>query len=453
MSESKCIIIISMKGGVITSTIGYINVSLEIWGAILSLVFISSLYMGGNVKNRTDRVFAGILLCNGMLLISDAAAWLFKGHALLICYWGVRISNFFVYTLGYVLMALFTEYLVGYLSIRVRASRSAVRFVWGICAVAVAFTILSQWNHMYYGFVGNNVYSRGDWFWLSQLWGLVGMAVDILLLLYYRRELSKKEIWVLLSYIFLPILAMIVQIFIYGIAWLHLATTISIIFVFVNLQVNQAQKRKMREMELEGARTAVMLSQVQPHFLYNSLLGIKQLCDSNPQKASEALGHFAYFLRGNLDTLTQKKLIPFETEMRHVNDYLYLEKMRFDQKLTILQDLEYTDFILPAMTVQPIAENAVRWGITKKKGGGTLTIRSELAEDNVIISIIDDGVGFDPLRYKNDSKTHIGIENVRQRLALQCGGTMEIESKKGGGTTVRLILPQKGRENEYYCSR
>ena len=80
-----------------TSTIGYVNISLEIWGAILSLVFIPSLYMGGNVKDKTGRVFIGILLCNALLLISDASAWLFKGHGSLLCYWGVRIANFLVY--------------------------------------------------------------------------------------------------------------------------------------------------------------------------------------------------------------------------------------------------------------------------------------------------------------------------------------------------------------------
>ena len=76
-----------------TSTIGYVNISLEIWGAILSLVFIPSLYMGGNGKDKTGRVFIGILLCNALLLISDASAWLFKGHGSLLCYWGVRIAN------------------------------------------------------------------------------------------------------------------------------------------------------------------------------------------------------------------------------------------------------------------------------------------------------------------------------------------------------------------------
>ncbi len=440
-------IIYLQKGALFTSTIGYVNISLEIWGAILSLVFISSLYIGGNVKDRTDRVFVNILLCNALLLISDAAAWLFKGHSSLLCYWGVRSANFLVYALSYLLMALFTEYLTGYLSKRVPISRRAPRFVWGICALGIALTILSQWNHMYYEFVDYNVYSRGDWFWLSQLWGLVGMAVDIGLLFVNRRGLGKNEVWILLSYIFLPLAAMVVQIYIYGIAWLHLSTTISIIFVYVTLQINQAQRQKLREIELEQSKTAIMLSQVQPHFLSNVLLGIKQLCDSNPQKASEALEHFSLFLRRNLDILTQKQLISFEEEMCHVNDYLYLEKMRFDQKLTISLDLRYTDFVLPAMTVQPIVENAVRWGITKKKGGGTLTIKSELSDESAIVSVIDDGAGFDPLEVKNDGKNHVGIENVRRRLMVQCGGTLAIKSVKGGGTTVTIILPQKGRQN------
>ncbi|GKH00466.1 hypothetical protein CE91St54_50490 [Hungatella hathewayi] len=428
-----------------TSTIGYVNISLEIWGAILSLVFIPSLYMGGNGKDKTGRVFIGILLCNALLLISDASAWLFKGHGSLLCYWGVRIANFLVYILGYLLMALFTEYLTGYLSKRIQVSRRAARFVWGICMIGIASTILSQWNHMYYGFVGCNVYSRGDWFWLSQLWGLVGIAVDIGLLFVYRQGLGKNEVWVLLSYIILPLLAMTVQIFIYGIAWLYLATTISIIFVYETLQANQAQKQRWKEMELEQSRTAIILSQVQPHFLYNVLLGIKQLCDSNPKKASEALEHLAFYMRRNLNSLTRKQLIPFDEEMCHVNDYLYLEKMRFEEKLTVVLDLEYTDFFLPAMTVQPIAENAVRWGITKKKGGGTLTIKSQLTGEEVMISVMDDGAGFDPNEIRNDGKTHVGIENVHQRLMLQCGGTLSISSKKGSGTTVTIRLPQKGR--------
>ncbi|MCD7992007.1 MAG: histidine kinase, partial [Clostridia bacterium] len=351
------------------------------------------------------------------------------------------------YSLGYLLMALFTEYLTCYLSRKTQVSRHIPGFVWSVCIVGVLLTVISQWNHMYYRFTDGTVYTREKWFWLSQFLGLVGIGADIGLLFIHRRVLKKRDALILLSYIFMPIIAMFVQMYIYGVAWLHLSTTISIIFVYETLQANQAQRQKLREIELEQSRTAVMLSQVQPHFLYNVLLGIKQLCDSDPQKASEALEHFSFYLRENLDTLTQKRLISFEEEMRHVNDYLYLEKMRFDEKLTITLELEYMDFSLPAMTVQPIVENAVRWGIIKKKGGGTLTIRSELAGEDVVISVMDDGVGFDPSEVKHDGKTHVGIENVSRRLMMQCGGTVNIESKKGNGTVVRIILPRKGIQN------
>ena len=124
------------------------------------------------------------------------------------------------------------------------------------------------------------------------------------------------------------------------------------------------------EQELTEARVSIMLSQIQPHFLYNSLTSIKELCDAGEQwNTSKALEHFAYYLRGNMDSLSDTRLISFTKEVSHVKDYLYLEKMRFEDRLTIIWELHVTDFQLPALTLQPIVENAVRHGITEKKDG------------------------------------------------------------------------------------
>lgn len=197
------------------------------------------------------------------------------------------------------------------------------------------------------------------------------------------------------------------------------------------------------EQELAEARVSVMLSQIQPHFLYNSLASIKELCDAGEQQAtSSALEHFAYYLRGNMDSLSDTRLIPFTQEVSHVKDYLYLEKMRFEDRLTILWELHVTDFLLPALTLQPIVENAVRHGITEKKGGGTLTVRSEETDDSIIITVTDDGVGFDINAGQTDDRPHIGIRNVESRLRMQCGGKLLIESKCGIGTTAQIILPE-----------
>lgn len=217
--------------------------------------------------------------------------------------------------------------------------------------------------------------------------------------------------------------------------------------VFLLLRIQASMKNEKRALTLENeliqSQVSVMLSQIQPHFLYNSLMGIKELCDVAPPRAADALEHFAYFLRGNLDSLADTHLIPFEKEIEHVQDYLHLEKMRFQDILTVVWETPYTDYLLPPLTLQPIVENAVRYGITKKDNGGTITIKSKKTDDAVIITVCDDGVGFDTNAPLFGGRSHIGLDNVRSRLAAQCGGTLTVQSKQDVGTTVTVYLPQK----------
>lgn len=222
---------------------------------------------------------------------------------------------------------------------------------------------------------------------------------------------------------------------------------------FVLRRVRQSLENEKRvlalERELAQSRISIMLSQIQPHFLYNSLVGIKQLCDSAPQKASDALEHFSYYLRGNLDSLSNSGLISFAKELEHIEDYLYLEKMRYEERIHIRWEINYRDFMLPPLTLQPIVENAVRHGLTQKENGGSLTIRSEQIKDQVVITVLDDGVGFHMDGPAEDGRTHIGIENVRNRLRELCSGALMVNSESGVGTEVKIILPQRGiHENE-----
>lgn len=178
---------------------------------------------------------------------------------------------------------------------------------------------------------------------------------------------------------------------------------------YARMEIARAEKLRRIEQELADSRISVMLSQVQPHFLYNALTGIRQLCNTDPRRASDALGHFAYYLRGNMDSLSDTQLIPFEKEMEHVRDYLYLEEMRFGDRLHVRMELEFLDFWMPPLTLQPIVENAVRHGITKKKSGGTLTIRTERAQTSVIVTVHDDGIGFELSTLLTDGRSHVGI--------------------------------------------
>ena len=205
----------------------------------------------------------------------------------------------------------------------------------------------------------------------------------------------------------------------------------------------EAEKREM-EMKLQESQISIMLSQIQPHFLYNTLNSIYQLCETNPMRARSMVNFFAEYLRNNLSSLDEPGLISFETELAHIKTYLEIEKIRFEDTLDIEYDIKCYDFSLPVLTVQPIVENAVKHGTSKKRGGGKVIISTQKDEENYIIKVYDTGCGFDPTVFKDDGKSHIGIENVRQRLANMCGGTLTIESEIGVGTLVTITIPNGG---------
>jgi len=203
------------------------------------------------------------------------------------------------------------------------------------------------------------------------------------------------------------------------------------------------------ESKLTQSRIYIILSQIQPHFLYNALAVISRLCDKDPAEAKKATINFSNYLRANMNLLESVEPIPFENELNHTIGFLNLTKAMYGEALNVIYDIQTKNFKLPALTVQPIVENAVKHGIGKREGGGTIIISTEETESNYLVVIKDDGVGFEPGKVVNDSQPHIGINNVRLRLSVQCGGFLEIESKPGAGTNVKIIIPK--RENYKYA--
>lgn len=204
-------------------------------------------------------------------------------------------------------------------------------------------------------------------------------------------------------------------------------------------EVLLAQTVEEQKLELMDARVATMLSQIQPHFMYNTLSSIIGQCDGKPE-AQNSLLTFSEYLRGNMASLTQKRPISFADELEHTRQYLDLEQLRFEDRLTVVCDIQAEDFLLPVLTLQPIVENAVRHGLTRKEEGGSIVIRSIETATCFQIIVLDDGLGFDTTTPLDSS--HVGITNVRLRLEAQCGGTLEIESTPGKGTMVTIELPK-----------
>ena len=210
-------------------------------------------------------------------------------------------------------------------------------------------------------------------------------------------------------------------------------------------------RAEMLEKELEDSRTAIMLSQIKPHFLYNVLNTIYHLYRKEPDTAQEAVSNFAEYLRCNMLSIEQRDLIPFSKEYQHIQTYLALEEIRFRGKLEVVYDIEVTNFSLPPLTVEPLVENAVKHGVTKKRGGGVVTISTRKTQDGYVITVSDTGVGFDLDNYMNDGKPHIGIHNVKERLQRMVGGSLSITSTQEGTVAV-VIIPEKEEIDENYCS-
>ena len=225
------------------------------------------------------------------------------------------------------------------------------------------------------------------------------------------------------------------------VTYLTIAVAISCVMYYIWLHLQFV--REHEQALVAGQRVQLMLSQIKPHFLHNSLAVIAELCDSDPATAKVATIMFSKYLRGNMNSIDEARSIPFERELSHTRLYLEIEQLRFEEALQVRYDIACTDFNIPALTVEPLAENAVRHGVRENPGGrGTVTIRTRELPDRYEVSVQDDGPGFDPARMPDDGKPHVGIENVRERLMQVCGGTLVIESAPGAGTTATIRLPK-----------
>ena len=205
-------------------------------------------------------------------------------------------------------------------------------------------------------------------------------------------------------------------------------------------------RANQQEMELEKSRTAVMRSQIQPHFLFNSLTAIAMLCEKDPKLAKETAITFADYYRGNLRAIDRTEPIHFQQELEHLKMYLFIQQQRFGDYLKVVFDIETTDFLIPALSIQPLVENAVKHGVGAREEGGTVTITVREKSDSFQITVADDGVGFDPKAIDNRERQHIGLENVRNRLLLMCDATLSIDSIIGQGTTITISLPKAGTD-------
>ncbi len=300
-----------------------------------------------------------------------------------------------------------------------------------------------------------DIYGSSSYMFIATAVGTLSMAT----LLAIDTRGNKQAVFILGSWIPLALTIIIDAVNHYvnftDFAFYNIGLTITMVYQFIRLvldlrtQYKEAIRYQKMQKELYEAKVSVMVSQIQPHFMYNALSSIAMLCKVNPDTAYEATINFSEYLRGNMDSLKQQAPVPFTQELEHLKKYLYIEELRFGKKLNIEYDIQATDFVLPQLSIQPLVENAVKHGVGMKKKGGTVTIATRETDDAYEIVILDDGVGFDTTApRKEDGRSHVGMENTKRRIKELCDGEVVIESAVGEGTTATVILPKEGQHHE-----
>ena len=418
-----------------------INIALDLYSAAVCLTLVCYLCFGRGRKDKMRQRFIVMCAINLGMALGDIPNWAFEGLAqpwYPIALWS---GSLLFWLCSSLIPLAFTFYLAEYLAPRAKVHRHFLCGAAGLCAAAILGSVLSLWNGMFFTVTVENIYRRGSLFWLSQALPFLTYALDIAIFAVYRKNLNGKDFLILSSYIFLPLAAEAVQMFNYGIALLNTGVALGLLIIFINIQSEQELRMERQEKELGQQRMDIMLSQIQPHFLYNSLTAIRRLCDHDPQQAKAAITNFSLFLRANMDSLNSRSPIPFEQELDHTRHYLALEQQRFQERLKVVYDIRSHNFSIPPLTLQPIVENAVRHGVLRLEDGGTVTIRTAETAMTYVVTVTDDGVGFQS-NMVAEGHSHIGIENVRGRLAALCGGKLDIQSAAGAGTTVTITIPK-----------
>jgi len=228
------------------------------------------------------------------------------------------------------------------------------------------------------------------------------------------------------------------------ISWTLLFLIWSLLY-FLFHYVNNYKKEEIKNLKWQAAKNEIELnklkSQLNPHFIFNSMNSIRALVDEEPKSAKDAITQLSNVLRNSL-LMGKKKLIPLSDEMKLVNDYLSLEKTRFEEKLIIERNLDSTteSYLVPPLMIQTLVENGIKHGTSKLPKGGTINISSKIIDNKLIITITNSGV-YDA---NKPTETGFGIVNTIQRLQLLYGDDAKFSIKnENNQVKTELIIPNQ----------
>ncbi len=267
------------------------------------------------------------------------------------------------------------------------------------------------------------------------------IAISILSLFFVvlrRNKLSRRLFFASLLFLIPTMIATVIHALVFSILVLNISLCISSIVMYILILMDQMEQYRLQQAAIANQNARIMVLQMRPHFIYNTMSSIYYLCEQNPKKAQQVILDLTSYLRKNFNAMVSNNTILFTEELEHIRAYLAVEHAQYEDNLFVEYDTPHTRFRLPPLTLQPLVENSIKHGMDPDSDPLHILIRTEETKSGSIILVKDDGPGFDP---KNVFDSNNALANIKQRLEMMCKGSITITSHKGEGSVVKVVIP------------
>ena len=312
--------------------------------------------------------------------------------------------------------------------------------VTALMGIYIGVLIATQFTTAFYYVTPNNHFFRGPlwWLWLTPL--VLIMLCNIAGVIKRRKKLSKKVFIALLVYLLPMTAAIIAHMFISVELFVIFGMALFALTMFVLIISDHIEQYTRYQREIAHQRASVMVLQMRPHFIYNTMATIYHLCKLDADKAQQVTLDFTNYLRQNFSAIASEHTVPFTDELRHTHAYLAVEQAMHEDSLFVEFDTPHTFFRVPPLTLQPLVENAVKHGMNPDGKPLHIFVKTAQTASGSEIIVENDGADFVPA---DDNEPHIALNNIRQRIEMMCKGSLTIKPRDGGGTVVTVFIPKK----------
>ncbi len=415
-----------------------VNLALHLQALILMIIVLYGNYLIFKAVRTPNKWFMALAFLNIVMLAAESL--FYYGQ---LCGWNsafLGVAECIYHISHFSFLCVFVFFQAGFVR-----RQKAVHFIYGpvsitICSLSAFLLCICTVNAYIYHF-GPDQQSFDYVHIVGQLGGFINLLLILCMIIQYHKYIYKPEIVALLTFHVLPIMTSILKLSIPGLRITPVGFTFSMVIINIFAMYNMSIWLGQKEAQVNRDRMKIMLSQIRPHFIYNVLNAIYHLCDINVEMAKDAIDLFSGYLRKNFKSIEGEEYISIKDELEHVRFYYLLEKMRFKDDLELVMDVEDVDFKIPQLSVEPLIENAIKHGILKRPEGGTVRLSVREMNENYVITIEDDGVGFDTGGLAALDADHVGIRNIRERLEYM-GASLDIKSEPGVRTVCVITVPK-----------